>query len=98
VGSKGRQLEGGEAERGAAVQVGVREEVENLVGAAGDEVEPLEGERGSGAVAEEALEAGPVGGLDADAGIEAERRRPGGIEGPRGVRRAREPQASHPPP
>jgi hypothetical protein len=45
-------------------------------------VEPLEGERGSGAVAEEALEASPVGGLDADAGIEAEPRRPGGIEGP----------------
>jgi len=47
-GSKGRQLEGGEAKCGAAGGVGLRQEVEDLVGAAGDEVEPLEGEGGPG--------------------------------------------------
>ncbi len=40
---------------------GVGEEVENLLGSAGDEMEAIEGERGSGTVAEEALEAGPHG-------------------------------------
>ncbi len=66
------ELEGGEAERGAAGGIGVGEEVEDLVGAAGDEVESLEGEGRSGAVAEEAFQSSPVGGLDADAPVEAE--------------------------
>ncbi len=98
LGHSVEELEGGEAKGGAAGQVGVGQEVEDLVGSVADEVEPLEGERGSGAVPDKAFEAGAVGGLDADAPIEAEPRRPWGLAEPLGVRRAREPQASNPPP
>jgi hypothetical protein len=34
-------------------------------------VEPFQGERGPGAVADEPLQSGPVGGLDADTGVQA---------------------------
>jgi hypothetical protein len=67
-----QELEGGEAERGAAGGVGPWQNVEHLVGSAADEVEALEGKRRPGAVADQALEAGAVGGLDADIGVKAE--------------------------
>ena len=57
--------------RGAR-QVGPREEVEDLVGAAANEVESVKGKGGPCTVADETLESGAVGGLDADAGVEAE--------------------------
>ena len=49
-----------------------RQEVEDLVGAAADEVESVEGEGWPGTVSGEAFEANAVGGFNADAGIEAE--------------------------
>jgi len=67
-----QELEGGEAQGGAACQVGLGQEIENLVGAATDQVEAVEGEGRSGTVAYEPLEAGAIGGLDPDAGVEAE--------------------------
>jgi hypothetical protein len=72
LGHSVEELEGGEAECGAASQVGLREEVEDLVGSVAYEMEPLECERGSGAVAEEPFEAGAVGGLDTNAPVQAE--------------------------
>lgn len=66
------ELQGREAERGAAGRVGPREEVEDLVGAAADEVEAVERERRPCTVSDEAFQSGAVGGLDADAGVEAE--------------------------
>jgi hypothetical protein len=38
-GSKGRQIQGRETQRGAAGEVGPREDVEDLVGTAADQVE-----------------------------------------------------------
>ena len=67
-----QELQGREAQRGAAGGVGLRQEVEDLVGAAVDEVKPFEGEGRPGAIADEPLEACAVGGLDADAGVQAE--------------------------
>jgi hypothetical protein len=93
-----QELESGEAEGGAARGIGRGEEVENLVGASGDEVEPVEGKRPSGTITGEPLEAGAVGGLDTNAGVEAEPRRLSTIEDPFGVRRAHEPKGSNPPP
>ena len=92
------ELQGREPEGGTAGEVGPREEVEDLVGAAADEVESVQGEGTPGTIPDEAFEAGAVGGLDADAGIEAEPRRPSPLEDPFGVRRAHEPKASNPPP
>jgi hypothetical protein len=66
-----QELEGREAERGAAREIRGREDVEHLVGAATDEVKPLESEGRSGTVADQALEAGSVVALDTDAGVEA---------------------------
>jgi hypothetical protein len=67
-----QELEGGEAQRGAAGQVRFRQDVEDLVGAAADEVKPFEGKRRPGAIPNEPLEAFPIGSLDTDAGVEAE--------------------------
>ncbi len=72
LGEAVKELEGREAEAGAAGQVGLREEIEDLVGAVADEVESVEGEGGPGTVADEAFEAGTVGGLNADAGVQTE--------------------------
>jgi hypothetical protein len=72
LGQPVEQLEGRETQGGAAGQVGLREDVEDLIGAAADEVETFESEGGPGAIADQPFEAGPVGGLDADAGVEAE--------------------------
>ena len=67
-----QELEGREAQRGAAGRVRFWQDIEDLVGAAIDQVEAFEGKRPSGAITNEPLESGPVGGLDADAGVEAE--------------------------
>lgn len=67
-----QELEGGEAQGGAAGQVRFRQDVEDLVGAAGDEVEPFEGKRRPGTIADQPFQAGPVGSFDTDAGVEAE--------------------------
>ncbi len=67
-----QKLQGREPEGGAAGGIGLLQKVEDLVGAAADEVEAVEGEGAPRAVANEAFEAGTVGGLDADAGVEAE--------------------------
>ena len=67
-----QQLQGREAERRAAGQIGPRQNVEHLVGASTDEVKAVEGERGPGAITDQALEAGSVVGLDVDAAIETE--------------------------
>jgi len=66
-----QKLEGREAERRSAGGIKPWQEVENLVGAAVDEVEATQGERGPGAVADQALEAGAVRGLDVNTGVEA---------------------------
>jgi hypothetical protein len=46
--------------------------VEDLVGTTVDEMEAFEGEGSPGTIADQALESGPVGGLDADAGVQTE--------------------------
>ena len=48
LGESVQELESGETKGGAAGEVGPREEVEDLVGAAADEVEAVEGERRPG--------------------------------------------------
>jgi hypothetical protein len=68
---RGGKLESGETERCAACGIGLRQEVEDRVGAVVDEVESVESEGRPGAIPKEPLEAGAVGGLDADAPIEA---------------------------
>jgi hypothetical protein len=65
------KFESGETERRTAGRVGLGEDVENLVRAAADEMEPFECEGRSGAIAKEALQSVAVCGLDADAGVEA---------------------------
>jgi hypothetical protein len=72
LGEAVQELQGREAEGGTAGGIGLREQVEDLVGAATDEVEPVESEGSPCTVADQALEAVPVGGLDPDAGIETE--------------------------
>jgi hypothetical protein len=67
-----QELQGRETQGGSAGEVGTWEEVEYLVGTVADQVEAVEGERGSGAVADQPLEAVAVGGLDANAGVQAE--------------------------
>jgi hypothetical protein len=72
LGESVQELESRETEGGAAGEVGPWEQVEDLVGAAADQVEAVEGKRRPGTVANEALQSGPVGGLDADARIQTE--------------------------
>ena len=67
-----QKLQGGEAESGAARGVGLREQVENLVGAAADQVEPFESEGRPGAIPDQPLQSLTVGSLDANTGVEAE--------------------------
>ena len=55
--------------------IGPRQDVEHLVGAAVDEVEPIQSERGPGTVADQPFETSAVGGLDADAPIQTATRR-----------------------
>jgi hypothetical protein len=72
LGQAVQELKGGETEGGAAGEIGPWEQVENLVGAAVDQVKAFEGKRGPGTVPNEPLQSGPVGGLDADARIQAD--------------------------
>ena len=67
-----QELKGGEAEGGASGQVGLGQDIEDLVGAAVDEVESVESKGRPGTIPNEPLQAGAVGGFDADAPIEAE--------------------------
>ena len=60
--------------------------------------EAIESERRLRTIPNQPLEVSAVGGFDAGAGVEAVPRRPPGIEELRGVRRAREPKRSNPPP
>ena len=98
LGQAVQELQGRQTQGGAARGVGPWEEVEDLVGAVANQVESVEGKGGPGTIADQSFEAGPVGGLDADAGVQAEPRRLSTIEDPFGVRRAHEPKASNPPP
>jgi hypothetical protein len=66
------ELEGGEAESGTTGRVCLGQDVENLVRAAVDQMEPFECKGGPGTVADQPFQSLPVGGLDADAGIQAE--------------------------
>jgi len=72
LGQAVEELESGEAQGGAACQVGLGQEIENLVGTTADQVKTVESERGPGTVADQPFEAFAVGGLDPDAGVEAE--------------------------
>ncbi|MFH1765896.1 MAG: hypothetical protein ABIF09_17045 [Gemmatimonadota bacterium] len=67
-----QELQGREPEGGTAGGIGGGKDVEDLVGASVDEVEALQGKGGPGTVPDQRFEAGPVGGFDADAGVEAE--------------------------
>lgn len=66
-----QQLESREPEGGTARGIGLRKQIEDLVGATVDKVESIESERRPGAIPDEPFEASSVGGLDADAGVEA---------------------------
>ena len=72
LGQAVEELESGEAQGGTTCQVGLREQVEDLVGTTADQVKTVESERGPRTVADQPFEAGAVGGLDPDAGVEAE--------------------------
>ena len=71
VGETVKELRGRESEGGAAGGIRLGQNVEDLIGAAADEVETLEGEGRPGTIPDQTFEAGAVGGLDADGGIEA---------------------------
>jgi hypothetical protein len=66
------ELESREAEGGPAGWVGLGQEVENLVRAAADQVEPFEGEGWPGTVTDQPLQSFAVCGLDTDTGVQAE--------------------------
>ena len=61
LGQAVEELEGREAEGGTAGGVGFGEHVEDLVGVAADEVEPVESEGGPCAVPDQPFEPGAVG-------------------------------------
>jgi hypothetical protein len=65
------ELQSGETQGRAASGVGLGQDVEDLVGAAADQVEPFEGEGWSGTITNQPLQSFTVGGLDANAGVEA---------------------------
>jgi hypothetical protein len=67
-----QELEGRETERGTAGGIRFGEQVENLVGAAVDEVKTIESKGRPGTITDEAFEPLPVRSLYTDAGIEAE--------------------------
>ena len=72
LGQAVQELEGRQAERGAAPGIGSRQEIEDLVGAVVDEMKSVEGEGGPRTITNEPPESGAVGSLDADAPIQAE--------------------------
>ena len=71
LGQAVQELQGRETQGGATGGVGPREEVEELIGVIVDQVESVESEGRPGTIPNEPFEAGPVGGLDADAGVQA---------------------------
>lgn len=72
LGEPVQELESRETKSGAADEVGPREQVENLIGPAADEVEAVESERGPRTIADQPFPAGSVGAFDAHAGVETE--------------------------
>jgi hypothetical protein len=66
-----QKLQGRETQGGPTGRVWFRQDVEDLVGTTVDEMEAFESEGRPGAVTDQPLEAGAVGGLDTDAGVEA---------------------------
>jgi hypothetical protein len=67
-----QELESREAQRGPTGGIGFRQEVENLVRTVADQVEPFESKRWSGTIPNQPFQPLPVGGLDTDAGVQAE--------------------------
>jgi hypothetical protein len=67
-----KKLEGREAQGGAAGEVGPRQDVEDLVGAVVNEMKAVEGKGPPGAITNQSLKAGPVGGFDPDAPVQTE--------------------------
>ena len=72
LGQAVQELQGREAQGGAAGEVGPWEEVEDLIGTVVDQVEAVEGEGRPSTIPDEPFEAFAVGGLDTDAGVKAE--------------------------
>jgi len=67
-----QKLEGRETQGGTTSGIGLGQDVENLVRAVADQVEPFESKRWSGTIPNQPFQPLPVGGLDADAGVQAE--------------------------
>jgi hypothetical protein len=67
-----QKLQGRKPEGGAARWIGRGKDVEDLVGASADEVQPFQREGRPCTVADQAFEAGTVGGLNPDAAIQTE--------------------------
>jgi hypothetical protein len=65
-----QDLQGRESQRGAAGGIGLRQDVESLVGTAVDEMKAVESEGETSTVSDQPFEAGWVGGSDAGAGVE----------------------------
>jgi len=72
LGQAVQRLQGRETQGGAAGEVGPRQDVEDLVGAVVNEMKAVEGKGRPSTIPDEPLEARPVGGLDADAGVQTE--------------------------
>ena len=66
-----QELESGELQGGAAGGIGLREDMEDLVGVAADEVEPFERKRRPSTIPDEPFQSGSVSSLDANAGVQA---------------------------
>mgnify|MGYP001820118228 CR=1 FL=1 len=64
-----QKLQGRETQGGPTGRVWFRQDVEDLVGAAADEMEAVEGKGRPSTIANQPFQALPVGGLDADASI-----------------------------
>jgi hypothetical protein len=67
-----QELQGGETKRAATGGIGLGKQVENLVRAAADQMEPFESEGRPGTIPNQPFQPLPVGSLDADAGVQAE--------------------------
>jgi hypothetical protein len=72
LGQPVQELQSGQAQGGAAGGIGLGEDVENLVRAAADQVEAVEGEGPPCTVADEPFQSLSVGRLDTDAGVQTE--------------------------
>jgi hypothetical protein len=67
-----QELQGGETESGAAGRVWLRQDIEDLVGTAADEMETVESEGRSGTIPKQPFQSLPVASLDTHAGVQAE--------------------------